>query len=210
VPADAQTVAARLDRSGYPHPGIYATPSVETPPADGVVDVAGAVHLDPNDPDARTRLENAVAQFDPFASTWDPSRQQEEREVVVVRRIMLAGSSMLLLLIAASLGVTTLEGLGERRRTLATLAAFGAPRSTLRRAVGWQVAIPMLLGLALATITGVGLGAAFLTVQDAQVRVDIPSVLGLLAIGCGMIALVTAAALPLLRRVASPASLRSE
>ncbi|MDO9353549.1 MAG: ABC transporter permease, partial [Solirubrobacteraceae bacterium] len=210
APVDATTVAARLDASGQPRPGIYVTPSVTTPPVNGDVEFTGAVHLDPSDPDARQRLEATVAQFDLFASTWDPSRAQEEREVTVVRRILLAGSSMLLLLIAESLAVTTLEQLGERRRTLATLAAFGTPRATLRRAVGWQVAIPMLLGLALATVTGIGLGSAFVWVQGAPVQVDVPSVLGLLAVGCGLIGVVTAAALPLLRRVASPASLRSE
>lgn len=114
------------------------------------------------------------------------------------------------MLIGASLIVTTLEQLGERRRSLATLAAFGTPRAILRRALWWQTAIPVTIGLLLAVSIGTGLGALLLALEGEPVELDLAGTAGLVAIGLGLVVVVTAISLPLLRRVASPAAMRTE
>ena len=55
---------------------------------------------------------------------------------------------------AATLLITTVDAVGERRRSLAALAAAGASRGVLRRALVVETALPMLAGVAL------GIGSA--------------------------------------------------
>src|SRR5919197_1154802 len=70
------------------------------------------------------------------------------------RRGVLAGAVLTLALVGASLLVSLLEQVRERRRLLATLAAFGTRRATLGWSVLWQSAVPVALGLLLAIAAG--------------------------------------------------------
>ncbi|MEN0015188.1 MAG: FtsX-like permease family protein [Solirubrobacteraceae bacterium] len=208
VPAGTTTVQARPTQ-GHARPGIYATPGAHVPFGDGTTQLFAYVHLDPKVPDALERVRTAAALFD--QSTYvNPNDTIDDHRVLIVRRTLLAGSALLLLLIAASLIVTTFEQLGERRRTLATLAAFGTPAKILRRALWWQVAIPVALGLTLAVALGIPLGAILLSTQNEPFALHAVDTIALLALGAGMIVVVLAAALPFLQRVAAPSALRTE
>ncbi|MEV4422611.1 FtsX-like permease family protein [Patulibacter sp. NPDC049589] len=115
-----------------------------------------------------------------------------------------------LLLIGASMLVSALEQLHERRRLLSSLVAFGTPPATIRRSILLQTAVPVGLGLGLAVVAGLGLGAVLLRLVDAPFRVDAGPVLLIIGIGAALVPLVTALSAPALRRVLRPGGLRTE
>ncbi len=135
--------------------------------------MSATVRLDDDDPLAMERLRTAVAQLDPTGSVYDAREQSDAAAIGAVKRVLMGGATLLLMLIGASLVVTTIEQLGERRRSLATLAAFGTPRATMRRALWWQAAIPVGLGLGLALLVGSTLGAILLAIQNEPVQFDV-------------------------------------
>ena len=51
----------------------------------------------------------------------------------------------------------------------------------------WQTAIPIALGLVLASAVGLTLGAVLLRMTGTPVRVDWPSVLAMTGIGAGVV-----------------------
>jgi len=103
-----------------------------------------------------------------------------------------------------------LEQLRERRRLLAALVAFGTRRRTLGASLLWQTAIPMLLGLGLAVLTGGLLGAVLLRLVQQPVRLDWGAVATMTGLSAGVVLLVTALSLPLLWRLLRPGGLRTE
>ncbi len=213
LPETTETVPARVKHyAGYDEMslGIYATPGALSLPDDLPLGAQFSAELDPADPLALERLRTAAAQISPLANVYEPYAQQEAATESALHRMLLAGAALLLLLISASLLVTTLEQLGERRRSLAALSAVGTPRATLRRSLWWQTAVPVTIGLALAVTIGTALGAVLLKMQDEPVQLDLSGTAGLLAIGAGMVVAVTAISLPLLRRVAAPSAIRAE
>ncbi len=123
---------------------------------------------------------------------------------------LLAGATALLLLIGASMLVNVVEQLRERRRLLAVLMAFGTRRRTLAWSVLYQVAVPVVLGLALAVATGTGLASILQTAAEAPIRFDWRGI-GLTSGAAALVVLLTtAASLPLLWRLTRPGGLRSE
>ncbi len=123
---------------------------------------------------------------------------------------MFAGATIVMALIGFSLLLTALEQLRERRRLLAVLVAFGTRRSTLSWSLLWQSAVPVGLGLAVAVLTGIGLGAILLRLIDTGIRVAWLDVLGMVAVAAAVVVLVTAASLPVLFRTMRPEGLRTE
>ncbi|OEV25921.1 hypothetical protein AN220_11180 [Streptomyces nanshensis] len=115
----------------------------------------------------------------------------------------------MLVLIAASMVVSQAEQLRERRRQLAVLVAFGTRRGTLGASVLWQTAIPVALGLLLASAFGLGLGWTLLRVISRSVA-DWGVIWPMFAVGGGLVAVVTLLSLPLLWRMMRPAGLRTE
>ena len=91
-------------------------------------------------------------------------------DVRQTQRGLSIGAVVVLLLIGASLLVTLLEQLRDRRRLLAILVAFGTRRSTIAWSILWQAAVPILLGLALAVIAGITLGAVLLQMVGESSR----------------------------------------
>jgi hypothetical protein len=79
-----------------------------------------------------------------------------------VRGFGLAAVGMVFSLVIAAGGLllTTLEGMLERRRTLASLRAAGVPLTTLNRAVLLQVGLPVLPAAALAVLAALAALAA--------------------------------------------------
>ncbi|MDX5563991.1 ABC transporter permease, partial [Streptomyces sp. ID05-04B] len=127
-----------------------------------------------------------------------------------IRTGLFFGAACVLALIGASLLVSQLEQLRERRKLLSALIAFGTRRRTLSLSVLWQTAIPIGLGLLLATVIGVTLGAVLLKMTDKPVGVDWASVLSMTGIGAAVVLLVTVLSLPPLLRLMRPDGLRTE
>jgi predicted lysophospholipase L1 biosynthesis ABC-type transport system permease subunit len=107
-------------------------------------------------------------------------------------------------------GCTALRQLRECRRLLAVLVAFGTRRSTLGWSVLWQAAVPVVLGLVLAVVVGVGLGAVLLAMVQGPVGFSWGSIAGMAGAGAGVVLSVTALSLPPLWRLMRPDGLRTE
>jgi predicted lysophospholipase L1 biosynthesis ABC-type transport system permease subunit len=120
------------------------------------------------------------------------------------------GAACVLALIGASLLVSQLEQLRERKKLLSALVAFGTRRRTLSLSVLWQTAIPVTLGLLLASVVGLTLGAVLLRMTDTTIRVDWPSVLSMTGVGAAVVIVVTVLSLPPLLRLMRPDGLRTE
>lgn len=127
-----------------------------------------------------------------------------------IRTGLFVGAACVLALIGASLLVSQLEQLRERRKLLSALVAFGTRRRTLSLSVLWQTAIPVALGLALALIVGLTLGGVLLRMTDTAIRVDWTSVLAMTGIGAAAVLAVTALSIPPLLRLMRPDGLRTE
>ncbi|GAA3823770.1 ABC transporter permease [Streptomyces phyllanthi] len=210
VPEDAETAEARRDPTGLLRDGIIATPSALPGLVSGSYRYSAYVTLDPAVPDAREYARNAVAQADPLLY---PVRLEEYRVVgrfQSVTKGLLIGSVAVMLLIGASLFVSQMEQLRERRKLLAALVAFGTRRRTLCASVLWQTAVPIALGITLATATGLALGAVLLGMVDRSVRFDWTAVGIMAGTGAGVVMVVTALSLPSLWRMMRPEGLRTE
>jgi hypothetical protein len=73
----------------------------------------------------------------------------------------------------------------------------------------WQTAVPVVIGLALAMIGGLGLGAALLSMVGVGAS-SWTAFLPIVGIGAGVIAVVTLLSLPPLWRMMRPDGLRTE
>lgn len=168
------------------------------------------VALDPADHDALERVRNAAAQLNPSAYVLEVRSRAFEAIMVNIRQALLVGAVALLVLIGASMLVNVIEQLRERRRLLAVLVAFGTTRRVLSGSILYQVAIPVLLGLALAVATGTGLGAILQAAAEAPIRCDWLGIGATSGVAAMVILGTTTASLPLLWRLTRPGELRSE
>ncbi len=204
VPADARTV------SGGSATGVLATPralrGIRLPQQ--YLTVQG--RLDRSDADAIEHLRASAAAIDPQFGVSPLASEETDDDFSRLRRMTLAGAIGVLVLIGASMLVSGLEQLRERRRLLATLVAAGTPRAMLARSLLWQTAIPVVLGLALAAAIGSLLGAVLLGIVHEPVAFDLAAVAALTALGAGVVLVVTGATLPALRRLTRPEGLRTE
>ncbi|MEX0168577.1 FtsX-like permease family protein [Streptomyces sp. LMG1-1-1.1] len=209
IPATAKVVDSRTDPTGMFQFGVLATPkAIDTARLDEP-DAQVMVRLDPSVPDAAEYVWNTAAAIDPTA--WIRSLKDTERDAAFssVRTGILVGSTLTMLLVAASLLVTTLEQLRDRKRLLSSLVAFGTRRSTLAWSVLWQTAVPIAVGLALAVAGGLGLGVVLLKTGGQRVQ-DWWVFLPVTGIGLGLIAAVTLLSMPVLWRLMRADGLRTE
>ena len=208
VPAAARTAAALPDPPGWQRGGVFATPAavpdrIRRLAADEVhATLAGG-------PDAIEHARNAVAAVDPLASV-NALELDDASELSALRRGLLAAAVAVLAVIGASLLIGAVEQVRERRRLLAALVAVGVRRGTLAWSVLIQTAIPVLLGLALAIATGVGLGALLLEIASEPLRLDAAGIAALAGAGAAVVLLVTVLTLPALARWTRPDGLRTE
>ena len=210
IPAQAQTVRPRISPSEGGPIGVLATPSAVPPSTSPDASVRADLTVDTAVPDVVDRVRNAAWAVSPFASVWQVQAYEYDDRYAKVQRGIYAGAALTLLVIGASLLVTMLEQLRERRRLLAILVAVGTRRRTLAWSVLWQAAVPIILGMVLAGVFGMALGAAVVRIADESVVVDW-SMVGLYAgIAAAALLLVTAASLPPLWRLARPEGLRTE
>jgi len=210
IPVDARPEESRVDPYGIGRFGIFATPAAIDVDALGRLPTTAYLQIDPGQPDAVEHVRNLLATAGPMDTLSTLSATTEARRFTSVRRGLAVGIVVTLLLIAASMLVTMLEQLRERRRLLAMLDAFGTPRRALGWAVVWQHLVPVLLGLVLAVAAGVGLGAVLLGMVGRDLVVSWWTVAGASAAGAGVVLLVAAAGLPALWRLMRADGLRTE
>ncbi|CAL9569285.1 hypothetical protein SUDANB176_04806 [Streptomyces sp. enrichment culture] len=210
LPEGVRQAESIEDPTGTRRNGFLMTPGAM--PAGLAEEVGGELYLTIDDsvPYAREYVRNAAAALDPLADpmTWYATERSDR--YASIRTGLFVGATAVLALIGASLLVSQLEQLRERRKLLSSLVAFGTRRRTLSLSVLWQTAIPIGLGLLLASAVGVTLGAVLLRMTATSVRVDWPSVLQMTGIGAAVVVVVTLLSLPPLLRMMRPDSLRTE
>ncbi|NEE13311.1 ABC transporter permease, partial [Streptomyces sp. SID7499] len=210
VPRDIKKAVPYKDPTGFERNGFLMT--TKALPTAVASDISGIVHarLDPSVPEALEMVRNAVAEIHPLAipTMYAPNERSQNYETI--RTGLFVGAACVLALIGASLLVSQLEQLRERRKLLSALVAFGTRRRTLSLSVLWQTAIPVALGLALALIVGLTLGGVLLKMTDTAIRVDWTSVLAMTGIGAAAVLAVTALSIPPLLRLMRPDGLRTE
>ncbi|MDQ0834251.1 hypothetical protein QF032_006095 [Streptomyces achromogenes] len=210
VPANIRVVNARKD-SLQAYTSLLVTPTALPAAAAPAVFSDGVyLRLDPSVPDSREYVRNVAARIDPLARTFGWTAAQENHRYASIRTGLFVGSAFVLALIGASLLVSQLEQLRERRKLLSALVAFGTRRRTLSMSVLWQTALPVGLGLVLATTVGVALGAVLLKMTRTPVIMDWANVLAMTGVGAAVVGMVTLLSLPPLLRMMRPAGLRTE
>jgi hypothetical protein len=210
VPGSAQAAQPRRDALGQLVGGVFATPSAAGVAALRGPYVTALLRVDQAKPDVYEYVRNTAFGISPAMSVSILQAERESSRFTDIRRGLFIGLVVTLLLIGASLLVSTLEQLQERRRLLAVLVALGTRRATLSWSVLWQTAVPVLLGLGLAVVTGGGLGAVLLAMVGERVRFDWLSMAGVAGVGSAVVLLVTALSLPALWRLMRPEALRTE
>jgi ABC-type antimicrobial peptide transport system permease subunit len=210
VPERTRTVERRPDSLQNDISGLLVTPSAAPAKARPVMSGRVYVRVDHAVPDAEEYVRNTAARVDPFADAWTWSSQETSEQYEAVRTGLFVGATCVLALIGASLLVSQLEQLRERKRLLSALVAFGTRRRTLSMSVLWQSAIPIALGLLLASAVGLTLGAVLQKMSEVPVRVDWGSVLSMTGVGAGVVLAVTVLSVPVLLRLMRPEGLRTE
>ncbi|WP_405857168.1 ABC transporter permease [Streptomyces sp. NBC_00090] len=209
IPTTARVVDSRPDPTGMYQYGVLATPSAIDAARLDTPDAQAMVRLDPAVPDAADHVRNTAAAIDPTSWVRDLKDTQRDAAFSSVRTGILVGSTLTMLLVAASLLVTTLEQLRDRKRLLSSLIAFGTRRSTLSWSVLWQTTVPIALGLVLAVAGGLGLGVVLLRMGGQRVQ-DWWAFLPVVGIGVALIAAVTLLSMPVLWRLMRADGLRTE
>ncbi|WNF29264.1 FtsX-like permease family protein [Streptomyces sp. C11-1] len=209
LPADSPTVQGRQDPMGTPHWGIMATTgAVDAGKLPGA-QITAQIRVDRSVPDVAEYVRNTAARIDPGMHFVTLDSVERDRQYASIQTGLQVGATVVLLLIAASMLVSQLEQLRERKRLLSVLVAFGTRRTTLGWSVLWQTAVPVVLGLVVAVAGGLGLGATLTWMIEKSVS-DWWLFLPLTGAGAGLILLVTVLSLPSLWRLMRPDGLRTE
>ncbi|MEW2181161.1 FtsX-like permease family protein [Streptomyces sp. NPDC005406] len=209
LPADARTVGSRTDPSGEDHWGIMVTPGAIDARTLPGAETVSQIRIDENVPDAAEYVRNTAARIDPGMRLVTMNSIERDRQYASIQTGLQVGATATLLLIAASMLVSQLEQLRERKRLLSVLVAFGTRRVTLGWSVLWQTAIPVVIGLAVAVAGGLALGATLCWMVGKEVT-GWMLFLPLAGAGAGLILLVTLLSLPVLWRLMRPEGLRTE
>lgn len=210
IPKSARTVPARVDPAGNTGYGIYVTPQLVDTAKLASPSSQIMVSLDPKQPDAMEYLRNTGVTFGLGTYVMTIRDTTEKSGFTQLRRGLFAGAVLTMALIGASLLVTMLEQLRDRKKLLAVLVAFGTKRTALAWSVLWQSAIPMVLGLLLACAGGIGLGWALLAMVGRSFHADWNSVLSMSGVGAAVVLAVTLLSMPPLWRLMRPDGLRTE
>nr|BFD82946.1 ABC transporter permease [Streptomyces sp. Xyl84] len=209
VPQGLKKVRAITDPTGMEHGGFLLTrgalpASAGQPSAQVYVSIDGSVR------DVHEYVRNTAADVDRFAEVMVWTSSQKSEKFTSIRTGLLVGATCVLALIGASLLVSQLEQLRERRKLLSALVAFGTRRRTLSLSVLWQTAVPITLGLLLSLAVGLTLGTVLLKMTATALSIDWPSVLTMTGMGAGIALAVAVLSLPPLLRMMRPEGLRTE
>ncbi|MFE3267274.1 ABC transporter permease [Streptomyces sp. NPDC059215] len=210
LPGGLRHAVSRTDPAGVKRGGFLVTPSALPAKALPVVEGQLYLKLDESVPDVREFVRNTAATVSPLAEPMVWAASEQSRKFTSIRTGLFGGATCVLFLIGASLLVSQLEQLRERKKLLSALVAFGTRRRTLSLSVLWQTAIPIALGLLLASAVGLTLGVVLLKMTATAVSVDWWSVLSMTGIGAGVVVAVTLLSLPALLRLMRPDGLRTE
>ncbi|MEU1369682.1 FtsX-like permease family protein [Streptomyces sp. NPDC005803] len=209
LPAGARTVGSRTDPLGEDRWGIMVTPgAIDARTLPGAQTVS-QIRIDEHVPDAAEYVRNTAARIDPGMRVATLQSVERDRQYASVQTGLQVGATATLLLIAASMLVSQLEQLRERKRLLSVLVAFGTRRVTLGWSVLWQTAVPVVIGLTVAVAGGLALGATLCWMVGKDVTgwwLFLP----LAGAGASLILLVTLLSLPALWRMMRPEGLRTE
>jgi FtsX-like permease family protein len=162
-------------------------------------------------PETVERVRNALVWANGSAETASEARASLGPGTQT-RWVRLLELAMLLLLVVtgASILVSTVDGLMERRRPIAALSAMGVPTGVIRRSVLVQIALPLSLGLALGAASGLLVTKLVSVIADDALTLPLNQLM-VTAAGVGAIALLaTAASLPWVRVSRRPELLRTE
>ncbi|MCW7942004.1 membrane protein [Streptomyces hygroscopicus] len=210
VPRGLRTAGTRRDPTGLESDGILMTQGALPAKAQEAVQGEMYIALDSTVADAPDHVRNTAARIAPLQTPQTLRETEQSGRFTAIRTGLFVGATCVLALIGVSLLVSQLEQLRERRKLLSSLVAFGTRRRTLSMSVLWQTAIPIAMGLVLASVVGLSLGAILLKMTSAAVSVDWASVLTMSGIGAGVVLLVTVLSLPPLLRLMRPEGLRTE
>ncbi|WP_328432056.1 ABC transporter permease [Streptomyces sp. NBC_00453] len=210
VPSGVKTAAQREDPTGYERGGVLLTSGALPAAAAAGLTQKVYLSLDRSMADADEYARNTAARMDPLADVFNLTSSKQSLQFQSIRTGLFVGATCVLVLIGASLLVSQLEQLRERKKLLSSLVAFGTRRRTLSLSVLWQTAIPIALGLLLASVVGLTLGTVLLRMTGDTVTVDWASVLSMTGIGAGVVLGVTLLSLPPLLRLMRPDGLRTE
>ncbi|WP_189931569.1 ABC transporter permease [Streptomyces sulfonofaciens] len=210
LPMDLRQGSSREDPTGVERGGILATPSALPREVASTLSNQVFLRVDPSYPDVRDEVRNTAAKLDPLTDVFVFAASEQSTRFSSIRTGLFVGATCVLLLIGASLLVSQLEQLRERRKLLSVLVAFGTRRRTLSLSVLWQTAVPVALGLLLAAVVGLTLGTVLLKMVDASVSVDWAAVGSMTGIGAAVVLAVTLLSMPPLLRMMRPDGLRTE
>ncbi|MEU1704790.1 FtsX-like permease family protein [Streptomyces sp. NPDC005706] len=210
LPAGLRQVPYREDSLQSAANGLLVTPSALPAKARPALRGHVFVRTDESVPDAAEHVRNTAARVDAAADVFTWTATEESTKYTSLRTGLFVGAVCVLALIGASLLVSQLEQLRERRKLLSSLVAFGTRRRTLGLSVLWQTAVPIVLGLLLSSVVGLTLGAVLLKMTATPVTVDWASVLSMTGAGAAVVLAVTLLSLPPLLRLMRPDGLRTE
>ncbi|MER5490934.1 FtsX-like permease family protein [Streptomyces sp. NPDC002454] len=210
LPAEVKDARPLPDPVGYERDGLLATPGAF--PEERARQLGGQVFVgvDEGALDARDRVRTTVAALSPFHQVSDHYGVAVNDQFADVRKGLFVGATCVLLLIGASLLVSQVERLRERKKLLASLVAFGTRRRTLVWSVLWQTAVPVVLALVLALGVGLLLGTVLLFVVQTTPAVPWAVVGAMTGVAGLVVLLVTALTMPVLLRLMRPEGLRTE
>ncbi|OHV35215.1 MULTISPECIES: FtsX-like permease family protein [Pseudofrankia] len=208
IPAGSGVVATRPDAPI--RAVVLATPGAVGPELLDTLRPTGYLDVDRDETDAYDQVAVAAARVDPLANVLAFERTVVDPVFGQIRMSMYVGIVAVLAMVGASLLVTMVEQLRERRRVLAVLVAFGARRRTLAASVLWQAGLPMVLGVTLAVGLGMGLGAALLRMVGLPPSFDWANIATVSVATAVVVLGTTAASLPVLLRLMRPDGLRTE
>lgn len=212
IPKNIQNI--KLPENSVLYSSIYATPgAVKNVPIKDNTTVYALVNHNITS-DQLEQIRNAVADYrwQSYVYSYDtaPDLNARQQTYESVRTALYAGSVFTLMLAGVSLLVLALEHIRERRRPLAVLAASGVPKAVLRRSLLWQVALPIVLGVVMALITGIGLAALMVRLTEEPLSIDWPGVTVLCAGAIALSLLVSALTLPFLNSATRLTTIRTE
>ncbi|MEU0912337.1 ABC transporter permease [Streptomyces althioticus] len=210
VPEDLLQADSVADPTGTLRGGFLMTPGAMPPGFAEAVTAELYLGIDDSVPHAREHVLNTAFAIDPLAEPMYWAATERTNRFASIRTGLFVGATAVLVLIGASLLVSQLEQLRERRKLLSALVAFGTRRRTLSLSVLWQTAVPIGLGLLLATVVGLTLGAVLLKMTATPVGVDWASVAAMTGLGAGVVLVVTLLSLPPLLKMMRPDGLRTE
>lgn len=198
--------------------GLYLTPGALTGTAAGLLDQTNSIEILVDtaalDDAGFDRVRNVLAQFgwrvDDSQFGVGAQLTHLGQLMMTARAGLLVGGALVLLVAILSMLALSVEQIVERRRPLTMAVASGVPRSVLARSSIYTVLAPAAVAILLADLIGTLVSLAFGPYLRAAITIDPLEMAGLSLATLAIIALITAATLPALRRLTGPDALRTE